>query len=179
MMVILYTTHNEKSITGSDLLINNGHQLPSKIKTVWRFSALLNFATWAITAGCCAAAVVIFNWHWLFWVAVGLGILAFFGLVVELILVPYRYAFWRYHLTDDAVELQSGYIFKKLVSIPIARVQDVTLSAGLILQSQKLQRVEITTASTSHRIDGLTPAVADQLRQQILQLAVEVKENDV
>ncbi|WP_415562909.1 PH domain-containing protein [Lentilactobacillus hilgardii] len=68
---------------------------------------------------------------------------------------------------------------KKLVSIPIARVQDVTLSAGPILQSQKLQTVQITTASTSHKIDGLEPQTAEQLRRQIMQLAVEVKENDV
>lgn len=94
-------------------------------------------------------------------------------------MVSYRYAFWRYNLTADAVELQSGYIFKKLVSIPIARVQDVTLSAGPILQSQKLQTVQITTASTSHKIDGMEPQTAEQLRRQIMQLAVEVKENDV
>ncbi len=104
---------------------------------------------------------------------------AVIDLIVELTLVPYRYSFWLYTLTDNAVELRSGFIFRKLISIPIARVQDVTLSAGPILQFQKLQEIRITTASTSHKIDGVEPAVGEQLRKQIMKLAVEVGENDV
>ncbi|EEI71968.1 PH domain-containing protein [Lentilactobacillus hilgardii] len=159
--------------------MTEGTHLPEKIKNVWRISAFINFAVLLIIAIGCYIAFIFFNWQWLFWPGIGFGAIAIIDLIFELILVSYRYAFWRYNLTADAVELQSGYIFKKLVSIPIARVQDVTLSAGPILQSQKLQTVQITTASTSHKIDGLEPQTAEQLRRQIMQLAVEVKENDV
>ncbi|GAF38081.1 PH domain-containing protein [Lentilactobacillus farraginis] len=159
--------------------MTEGTHLPSKIKRVWQVSAFINFAIWLAIGIGCYLGLKFLHWEWLFWPGIGFGAIAIIDLIFELILVPYRYAFWRYRLTDDAVELQSGYIFKKMVSIPIARVQDVTLSAGPVLQSQKLQKVDVTTASTSHKIDGLEPQVAEQLRKQIMRLAVEVKENDV
>ncbi|TLQ19033.1 hypothetical protein FEZ41_08305 [Lentilactobacillus parafarraginis] len=156
-----------------------GHHLPQRIKVVWRLSAGFTFIILLVIGLGGYLAATLFAWKWLLWPGISFMGLAVIDLTAELILVPYRYAFWRYELTADAVKLQSGYIFNKLVSIPIARVQDVTLSAGPILQSQKLQSVEITTASTSHKIDGLTPNVAEQLRQQIMKMAVEVQDHDV
>ncbi len=51
----------------------------------------------------------------------------------------------------------------------------MTLEAGPLLQWQELQQVNIETASTAHVIDGVTRSVADQLRNQILQLAQEAR----
>ncbi len=159
--------------------MNNGTQLPKRIKRVWRLSAILVTIVLLLLAAAGFVGTHLFNWPLLFWTSIGFVGIAIVYLIVELAIIPYRYAFWRYTLTADAVELQSGYIFKKLVSIPIARVQDVTLSAGPLLQSQKLQEVAVTTAATTHKIDGLEPDVANQLRHQIMQLALEVKDQDV
>jgi membrane protein YdbS with pleckstrin-like domain len=159
--------------------MTESNHLPTKIKTVWRISAVINFLILAAIGIGAYIAFKLFDWHWLVYGAIGFGALAVIDIVVELSLVPYRYSFWLYTLTDDAVELRSGFIFRRLVSIPIARVQDVTLSAGPILQSQKLQEVRIVTASTSHKIDGLQPEVGEQLRKQIMALAVEVNDHDV
>ena len=71
--------------------------------------------------------------------------------------------------------VQKGFFFQKNEAIPIARIQNVTLEAGPLLQWQELQQVNIETASTAHVIDGVTRSVADQLRNQILQLAQEAR----
>lgn len=159
--------------------MNESNHLPKQIKTVWRISAMINTSIYAAIG---VAVLVTHHFVDQQWLLYGVGIffaIAVIDFIVEMSLVPYRYSFWLYTLTDDAVELHSGFIFRKLISIPIARVQDVTLSAGPILQSQKLQEVRITTASTSHKIDGLDPDVGEQLRKQIMKLAVEVGTNNV
>ncbi|GAD16266.1 PH domain-containing protein [Lentilactobacillus otakiensis] len=159
--------------------MNESNHLPAQIKTVWRISALFNTL---LAAAVGIAGLVIYHfwdYQWWLYAASFFFVVAIIDFIVEMSLVPYRYSFWLYTVTDDAVELRSGFIFRKLVSIPIARVQDVTLSAGPILQSQKLQEVRITTASTSHRIDGVEPVVGEQLRKQIMKLAVEVGNHDV
>lgn len=159
--------------------MNEPNHLPTQIKNVWRISALFNTL---LAAAVGVAGLVIYHfWDYQWWLYAacfffGAAIIDF---IVEMSLVPYRYSFWLYTVTNDAVELRSGFIFRKLISIPIARVQDVTLSAGPILQSQKLQEVRITTASTSHKIDGVEPSVGEQLRKQIMKLAVEVGNHDV
>jgi membrane protein YdbS with pleckstrin-like domain len=161
------------------IIVNESSHLPKQIKTVWRISAVLNALLAAVVGLGAMIGYHFFHFQWLFYAADFFFVVAVIDLIVELTLVPYRYSFWLYTLTDNAVELRSGFIFRKLISIPIARVQDVTLSAGPILQFQKLQEIRITTASTSHKIDGVEPAVGEQLRKQIMKLAVEVGENDV
>jgi membrane protein YdbS with pleckstrin-like domain len=94
-----------------------------------------------------------------------------------LLLIPYRYRFWRYAITPGAVYLRSGYLFRQEEAIPIARIQNVTLEAGPLLQWQGLQSVQIQTASTTHHIAGVTRAVADQLRDQIMRLAKEARDD--
>ncbi|MCF7523139.1 PH domain-containing protein [Levilactobacillus brevis] len=71
--------------------------------------------------------------------------------------------------------MQAGFIFQERIAIPIARVQNVTLSAGPLLQWQHLTKVTVATASTSHSIDGLELADAERLREQIMRLAQEAR----
>ncbi|WP_180368397.1 PH domain-containing protein, partial [Oenococcus oeni] len=59
---------------------------------------------------------------------------------------------------------------------PIARVQNVTLSAGPVLQWQKPEKVVVATASSSHKIDGLKDDTARRLRDQIMHLALEARD---
>ncbi|GAY72186.1 PH domain-containing protein [Lentilactobacillus kosonis] len=159
--------------------MDQASHLPNKIKTVWKVSAFLTFI---VTAGIFIAAFFIgsySNWNWLIYASYAVLALGVVMLIVRLALIPYRYTFFKYLLTDDAVQIQSGFIFRKLISVPIARVQDVKISQGPVLRSQKLQSVNITTASTDHDIDGLEPDTAEQLRIQIMQRAMKEVENDL
>jgi membrane protein YdbS with pleckstrin-like domain len=159
--------------------LNESNHLPKQIKTVWRISAAIHALILVIIGIVGMVAHHFFGQQWLLYAAGFFFAAAVIDFIIEIALVPYRYSFWLYTITDDAVELRSGFIFRELVSIPIARVQDVTLSAGPILQSQKLQEVRVTTASDSHTIDGVEPEVGEELRKQIMKLAVEVGKNDV
>ncbi|MFD1486150.1 PH domain-containing protein [Lacticaseibacillus baoqingensis] len=148
-------------------------QLPHQIKTVWRARAAIDGIIWlAITA---ALLICHHLWQWPWWLAMIPLVAGILHVGSHLLLIPYRYRFWRYAITADAVYLRSGYLFRTEEAIPIARIQNVTLAAGPLLQWQSLQAVQVHTASTTHSIAGVTGAVADQLREQIMQLAKEAR----
>ncbi|MFT8500537.1 MAG: PH domain-containing protein [Lacticaseibacillus paracasei] len=153
-----------------------GQALPATIQRIWRASAAL----WALVLIIIGVGLISawFFCHWSFWLWLGLIGIAIIQLLFRLALVPYRYRFWRYNITPTAVFLQKGFFFQKNEAIPISRIQNVTLEAGPLLQWQTLQQVNIETASTAHVIDGVTRPVADQLRNQILQLAQEARDED-
>ncbi|WP_225047935.1 PH domain-containing protein [Lacticaseibacillus kribbianus] len=149
--------------------------LPQQIKQVWRIGAGLALVWWlAVTVGLLVANRL---WGWPLWlIAISLG-LALVHPSAELALIPYRYAFWRFRITDTAVYLKEGALFQKETAIPISRIQNVTLSAGPILRAHGLQQVEIQTASTSDSLAGVTAEVADRLRDRILALAKEARDD--
>ncbi|RRK10230.1 hypothetical protein D1831_08695 [Lactiplantibacillus garii] len=149
-------------------------QLPRRIKTVWCYAALISGGVGLLISAALWLAHT--YWHWWGWLPVLGVVLSLLDVVVELGLIPYRYAFWRYRITENAVYLSSGVFFKKQVAIPIGRIQNVTLAAGPLLQLVKLQAVTVETAAASDKIDGVTPAVADQLREQIIRLAREARD---
>lgn len=99
---------------------------------------------------------------------------AILQLIFRLALVPYRYRFWRYNITPTAVFLQKGFFFKKMkpFRLPASKCDLRSRAAAAMAE---LQQVNIETASTAHVIDGVTRPVADQLRNQILQLAQEAR----
>lgn len=149
------------------------HHLPQRIKLIWRLSAVGSFIALLVITGLIWLAYQYWDWpFWLVSVFAAFTILEFIG---EVALIPYRYRFTRYQISSVAVEMQSGMIFKKRVAIPIARVQNVTLNAGPLLQWQKLTKVSIATASTNHGIEGLELDEAEALREQIMRLAREAR----
>lgn len=149
-------------------------RLPRTIKRVWIYGALLSGAVGLIITG--GLWVAHLWWHWWGWLTMVALVLTVLDVIIELGLVPYRYAFWRYQITPLAVRLQSGVIFRKEVTVPISRIQNVTLAAGPFLQSVRLQSVTVETAASSYQIDGVTRAVASQLRDQIMTLAQEAQD---
>jgi len=149
------------------------HQLPPRIKRIWGYSALGSLIALLVITGLLFLAYR--YWHWTVWLAVFGGILTVIEPTIEAALIPYRYRFTRYQITTTAVEMQSGWFFKKRVAIPIARVQNVTLNAGPLLQWQHLTQVTVATAATNHTIEGLELAVAEHLREQIMRLAQEAR----
>lgn len=152
---------------------STNHQLPPRIKRIWGLSALGSLVALLVISG--LLWLTYRYWDWSIWITVFALILTVIEPLIEAGLIPYRYRFTRYHITDLAVEMQSGFIFQKRVAIPIARVQNVTLNAGPLLQWQKLTKVSIATAATSHDIEGLELPEAERLREQIMRLAQEAR----
>ncbi|TPR24970.1 hypothetical protein DY102_00665 [Apilactobacillus timberlakei] len=111
-------------------------------------------------------AALVFFYH------LGYGI---FELICELTLIPYRYAFNKYKISEEYVEIQKGFFFRKLSSIPIARVQNVNLNQGPLLRIQKLNSVYIDTAGDNHKIEAVTHQEAQLIRKQVMDLAMEAK----
>lgn len=151
-----------------------GEQLPPQIKRVWRLRALIDGAVWAVLT--VALLVAWHFWHLPWWLALITAAFMILHPAVHFVLIPYRYQFWRYLITPTAVYVRSGYIFRKEEAVPISRIQNVTLEAGPLLQSQGLQSVKVQTASTEHEIAGVTRDVAGQLRDRIMQLAQEARD---
>lgn len=152
------------------------HQLPLRIKRIWGFSALGSLLALLVISGLLWLAHRF--WDWSIWLAIFALILTVIEPAIEFGLIPYRYRFTRYQISDLAVEMQSGFVFQKRVAIPIARVQNVTLNAGPLLQWQKLTQVTVATAATSHHIEGLELTEAEQLREQIMRLAREARHDE-
>lgn len=152
-------------------------QLPPAIKRVWASSAVLSgLLGLIITAGLWWAYA---SWQWWLWLPVTSLVLTGFDVVVELALIPYRYAFWRYQITANAVHLQRGVVFKEEVTVPITRIQNVILEAGPLLQLNKLQAVKVETAASSYQIDGVVPETANALRDRIMTLAREARDESI
>lgn len=150
-----------------------GEHLPMQIKTVWRTRALIDGAIWLVATIFLIVAWRL--WRWPGWLAAVTFAAAIMHPGVHLVLIPYRYRFWRYLITPTAVYLRSGYIYRSETAIPISRIQNVTLESGPLMQWQGLQEVQVQTASTTDSIAGVTKAVAAELRDRIMQLAQEAR----
>ncbi|MFT9266658.1 PH domain-containing protein [Oenococcus sp.] len=157
--------------------MNATQQLPKKIQITWFVHACANLILSLIIL----AAIYLAGhaWHWPIWFVYIITTTIALGTISELVSIPYRYRFWQYRITEDAVEMQSGFIFRKRIAIPISRVQNVTLSAGPLLQWQKMQKVTVATASSTHTIDGLDNAKAEKLRDQIMALALGALDHEI
>ncbi|MBT9672574.1 PH domain-containing protein [Secundilactobacillus kimchicus] len=149
--------------------MQTSHQLPSEIKSVWRMSAFGSLLIGIVIIG----LLILANhfWSWPFWLAAGAGVLVVLDVVVELSIVPYRYRFWRYAINENDVEIESGFFFHHETAIPITRIQNVTLSAGPILQWFKLKTVIIETAADRYEIEAVLPETAETLKVRIMTLA--------
>lgn len=55
-------------------------------------------------------------------------------------------------------------------SIPIIKIQNISLDQGPLLRWQHLEDVTIQTASSSHTIEGLEIKEAEGLRDQLISL---------
>lgn len=156
-------------------------KLPEDIKTIWRWNALLNcvillIISLAMLIGKIFApkGMQIF----LLITSVIFFVLAIFALLIEMLLINYHWNFWTYYIDEQQVELHHGFFFRKQIIIPIARMQNVTLKQGPILQLKDLQKVIVETAAGASDIAGIKNDEAMNLKKLIMKLAREAK-NDL
>jgi membrane protein YdbS with pleckstrin-like domain len=103
------------------------------------------------------------------WLVVG-AILAL--LLFLLVWYPRRaWERWGYALREHDLLIQSGVLVHRRVSIPAGRIQHVDIHQGPFERLLGLARVQVFTASGGGAdgvIPGLTPEVADSLRERLV-----------
>lgn len=85
------------------------------------------------------------------------------------LLIRRRVASIGYRLQDRELEVSSGILFQKLVTVPFARLQLVEVTAGPLERLLGIAGVQLHTASasTNAKISGLTPERALTLRDSL------------
>lgn len=95
------------------------------------------------------------------------------------------YHFYRYELTENGFRKELGVIYKKYVTIPYDRIQNVDIYRGILARILGLSDLNIQTAGASAvvgrygasgigaegRLPGLPKEVAEQLRDELIQRA--------
>lgn len=115
---------------------------------------------------------VVLPWGWL--------ILGFFLYIIFCyIWAKLTYRFWRYQLTEDAIKIEKGVIWKKYISIPYERIQNVDIYRGVLARLLGLSDLQIQTAGysggygkygrgTEGKLPGIDIQTAEQLREDLI-----------
>ncbi|HEY1041251.1 MAG TPA: PH domain-containing protein [Candidatus Paceibacterota bacterium] len=111
----------------------------------------------------------VFNWLWLI-------VPVFFALCYGWAKLTYR--FYRYELLDSGFRKESGVIYKKYVTIPYDRIQNVDINRGILARILGLSDLNIQTAGMGAATigggaEGRLPAVSkedgEKLRDELIQ----------
>ena len=85
------------------------------------------------------------------------------------------YYFYRYELTEAGFRKERGVIYKKYVTIPYDRIQNVDIYRGVLARILGLSELHIQTAGysgyyiqTEGRLPGLLPETAEELRNKLI-----------
>lgn len=102
-------------------------------------------------------------------------------ILISLIWALLTYRFYRYQLTDNAFQKEHGIIWKKYVTIPYDRIQNVDIYRGLFARLLGLSDLQIQTAGgitrgsygafSEGRLPGLSKEVAIKIRDELIQRA--------
>ena len=120
---------------------------------------------------------------WLLWIIIP----AF--LVLCFVWAKLTYHYYRYELTDAGFRKELGVIYKKYVTIPYDRIQNVDIYRGILARILGLSDLNIQTAGMSAtvgrygisgggsegRLPALSREVAEQLRDELIQRARQAK----
>lgn len=97
------------------------------------------------------------------------------------------YRYYKYELTEYGIKKEHGVIWKKYVTIPYDRIQNVDILRGILARLLGLSDLHIQTAGMSGmsqrwgasrsegRLPGLSIEVADQLRDELIRRAQSSK----
>ncbi len=103
-------------------------------------------------------------------------------LVLSYLWAKLTYKYYLYELRDDGFRKEHGVIWKKYTTIPYERIQNVDIYRGLLARMLGLSDLHIQTAGASAtfsrygasgagsegRLPGLSPEVAEKLRDELI-----------
>jgi len=139
------------------------------IVSILLLGSLLFFPLWILLLGLAVEGTLSFVWSILF------SIITL--VIIFLIPLPWAqlaYKNYRYELAQDRINIKKGVIWKKHVSIPYERIQNVNIVQGPIARMLGLAELQIQTAGISGvamvegRIPAVSPEEATRLKDQIL-----------
>lgn len=122
--------------------------------------------------------------------ALGIGLVILLGvLVIAFIWAKLTYHFYRYELTEEGFRKELGVIFKKYVTIPYDRIQNVDIYRGILARILGLSDLNIQTAGMSAsvgrfgvsgagaegRLPALSREVAEEVRNELIRRARQTK----
>ncbi len=120
--------------------------------------------------------------------AFSFGSLPSLWLILSIVLVfcfvwaKLTYHFYRYELTDAGFCKEFGVIYKKYVTIPYDRIQNIDIDRGILARILGLSDLSIQTAgasmsssSSEGKLPALSQKIAEQLRDELLQRARKSK----
>ncbi len=88
----------------------------------------------------------------------------------------FRYAVWGYEIRDDSVYLRYGVFVRVQKVVPFVRIQHIDSRRGPVERVVGLASLVVYTAGSRGadvRIPGLLPEEADELREELKELAIE------
>lgn len=142
------------------------------VMTIWLTTVLMGLSK----------NVDVFGYVGWFFVAV------FFMLVFSYIWAKLSYKFYKYELTENGFRKELGVIYKKYVTIPYDRIQNVDIYRGIMARILGLSDLNIQTAGSSSplagggysggsegRLPGLSKEEAEQLRDELIIRAKQSK----
>jgi len=117
-----------------------------------------------------------------------LGFLNWLWLIIPVLVVlgyvwaKLSYENYKYELTDDSFRKELGVIYKKYVSIPYERIQNIDIYRGILDRLLGLSNLHVQTAGASSamnyrgmwrggaegKLPGLSKEVAEQLRDELV-----------
>lgn len=146
--------------------------LHPNVRIVWVLQVLVGAA---IVGGILLVADAVLGVSpWMVAVAVALGAV---GVVHALL----RYRVWGFVVEDDGLYLERGVLTRVITSVPFVRVQHVDSRRGPVERLVGLASVVVYTAGSRGAdvtIPGLRPERAEQLREQLRELAIESEQED-
>ncbi|OIH92356.1 PH domain-containing protein [Curtobacterium sp. MCBA15_001] len=143
-------------------------------KLVWTELVTTVLAGVVVTAGCVLFAVLNggpSDTAGLVWtcIAVAVGI----ATVITAILTPRRVRAIGYALREDDFVLRKGLMWQRFTAVPYGRLQLVDVNRGPLDRALGMSELKFVTAaaSTNVRIPGIPAEHADELRDQLVELA--------
>jgi membrane protein YdbS with pleckstrin-like domain len=146
------------------------HRIDERALTVWKWSGVLaSTLSWVLVIG---VLYMTFRFDWPYWIVVIMGFMALLETLLLVVVLPdLKWRSWRYEIRETEIDLQHGVIFKRRTLIPMVRVQHVDTNQGPLMRKYNLSSVTFSTAAGNHEIPALHNELADQVRDQIAELA--------
>jgi membrane protein YdbS with pleckstrin-like domain len=97
-------------------------------------------------------------------------------LILTFVFARLSYHFYKYEFRDNGFYKEFGVIWKKYITIPYDRIQNVDIYRGVILRLLKLSEINIQTAGmgmykAEARLPGLSIQKAEEIRDELLNRA--------
>ncbi|KGP73396.1 PH domain-containing protein [Pontibacillus yanchengensis] len=117
-------------------------------------------------------AVALYFSAWSIWYAIPL-------FVITILWIMYRWGWYAeqrrknvwYQIYEDRIVLHSGVWSKNLVTIPMFRIQHVSIRRGPLLRHYKLSNVTFYTAGSAYDISGMQVDKAQEVKDVVISLA--------